>query len=179
MKRETIIHNGIKFYRYPESKNLGTRNYFKAVLILHREIYKEAHGSIPIGMHVHHKDGNALNNTLENLELLDGREHSRHHALSQNHWRVRTKITCKFCGKIAIKSFSNKNKEADYCSLRCLSRSVIEANKKPLREVSCLSCGKTFKTRIARQKCCSRKCIAKWHNNHSRKERRKSGKYLS
>ena len=31
--------------------------------------------------HVHHKDGNRNNNRLSNLELLDGVEHNRRHAI--------------------------------------------------------------------------------------------------
>lgn len=35
--------------------------------LLHRLVYEDAHGKIPDGYHVHHKDGNKINNVLSNL----------------------------------------------------------------------------------------------------------------
>ena len=46
----------------------------------YREIYRKHFGEIPEGYHVHHKDGNPLNNDPHNLELLTAEEHSRAHA---------------------------------------------------------------------------------------------------
>jgi hypothetical protein len=42
---------------------------------LHRDVWTAAFGQIPGGCHIHHRDGNVLNNRLENLECLDAREH--------------------------------------------------------------------------------------------------------
>lgn len=42
---------------------------------LHRLIWEKAYGSIPKGHHIHHKDGNRLNNSLENLECISHAEH--------------------------------------------------------------------------------------------------------
>ena len=53
--------------------------------LLHRLIYEEAHGKIPNGYHVHHKDGNKLNNSIDNLELLEKREHHSLHSTGYNH----------------------------------------------------------------------------------------------
>ena len=52
---------------------------------------------IPTHIHVHHRDGNKLNDTHKNLELIDVREHSRHHAKNQG--RGYTNIVCSSCGK--------------------------------------------------------------------------------
>lgn len=46
---------------------------------VHRLIYEEAYGPIPKGYHIHHKDGNKLNNDLSNLEILTASEHIRLH----------------------------------------------------------------------------------------------------
>lgn len=45
----------------------------------HRAIWEEAHGPIPSGYHVHHKDGNRHNNSLKNLELVRANEHGQMH----------------------------------------------------------------------------------------------------
>lgn len=46
---------------------------------LHREVYEMHYGPIPSGYIVHHKDGNKLNNSIENLELLSRAEHASVH----------------------------------------------------------------------------------------------------
>lgn len=46
---------------------------------LHVFVYELHHGSIPAGYHVHHKDGNKLNNAIGNLELIHGSKHSKIH----------------------------------------------------------------------------------------------------
>lgn len=42
---------------------------------LHRDAWVAAFGPIPGGCHIHHKDGNVLNNRLENLECMPAGEH--------------------------------------------------------------------------------------------------------
>lgn len=47
--------------------------------LLHRRIWADAHGPIPDGHDVHHKDGDWRNNVLENLECLPTRVHRSAH----------------------------------------------------------------------------------------------------
>jgi hypothetical protein len=42
---------------------------------LHRDVWKAAFGVIPAGCHIHHKDGNVLNNRLHNLECIEAGQH--------------------------------------------------------------------------------------------------------
>lgn len=42
---------------------------------LHRDAWRLAFGEIPAGCHIHHRDGNVLNNSLENLECMPASEH--------------------------------------------------------------------------------------------------------
>jgi hypothetical protein len=46
----------------------------------HRRVWRQAHGPIPRGYVVHHKDGDGFNNDLSNLELMEKSEHARMHA---------------------------------------------------------------------------------------------------
>ena len=46
----------------------------------HRIVWEQAHGPIPPGYIIHHKDGNGKNNSLDNLELMTRREHVKHHS---------------------------------------------------------------------------------------------------
>ena len=87
MPSESIIFNGIKFRRYPQSKNRTERVYYvphsghrrKGVGRLHEEVYKTFYGTIPKGFCIHHKDENPLNNDPANLELLLRADHQRKH----------------------------------------------------------------------------------------------------
>ena len=85
---EIIIFKGIKFRRYPDSKNMSNRKYFycgsqyysKGIRTLHREIWKDKNGKIPEGFQVHHKDDNTLNNDISNLILVYEKDHSSYHS---------------------------------------------------------------------------------------------------
>lgn len=77
------------------SKKEGNHN-----KLLHRLIYEEVHGKIPDGYHVHHKDGNKLNNSIDNLELLEKRKHHSLHSTGYNHTtKVRTLLSDQKKGK--------------------------------------------------------------------------------
>jgi len=45
-----------------------------------RQVWRHAHGPIPAGYHVHHKDGDFTNNALENLECVEGKAHNSEHS---------------------------------------------------------------------------------------------------
>ncbi len=45
----------------------------------HRLVWINNYGEIPLGMVVHHKDGNGKNNELSNLELIKKKEHTKLH----------------------------------------------------------------------------------------------------
>lgn len=49
----------------------------------HRKVLHDAGVEIPEGWHVHHRNGNKLDNRLENLEVLPAAEHHRRHAREQ------------------------------------------------------------------------------------------------
>lgn len=84
---DQVVFRGVTFRRYPDSNNWAERSYFtpgigdrqRGIQRLHQEVWKEAHGPIPDGHHVHHRDENPLNNSIDNLECLPGREHHSHH----------------------------------------------------------------------------------------------------
>ena len=61
------------YYRITSRKEGNFQKY------LHRLIFEEFYGWIPDGYHVHHKDGNKLNNCIMNLQLIKKDEHHRLH----------------------------------------------------------------------------------------------------
>lgn len=47
--------------------------------INYRNIYEKHYGPIPDGYHIHHRDGNHLNNKIENLQCVSPQEHYEIH----------------------------------------------------------------------------------------------------
>lgn len=45
----------------------------------HRLIWEQHFGKIPEGMIIHHKDGNKMNNDIDNLQMVDVTEHNNIH----------------------------------------------------------------------------------------------------
>lgn len=80
---------------------------------LHKVIWIKANGAVPSGYIVHHKNGNKLDNRLENLEILTAQQHAEHH----NQKWPREK-TCVICG-IAFVPKPTKRKIAQTCGWNC------------------------------------------------------------
>lgn len=79
---EVVVYNGMRYRRYPESKNRSMRVYYSdsKYNVLHHAVWADAHGPVPAGHCIHHKDGNPLNNSIENLEAMSRSDHTRMHA---------------------------------------------------------------------------------------------------
>lgn len=71
-RKFTLRENGY----YAETS--GEREY------LHRAIWIDAHGAIPAGYEVHHRDENKSHNSLGNFELLTAIEHQKRHGFRGN-----------------------------------------------------------------------------------------------
>lgn len=63
-------------------------------ILEHRWIWQQRHGPIPKDYVIHHKNGNKLDNRLENLDLMSRPTHSGHH--SPRTWNADGKV-CKGC----------------------------------------------------------------------------------
>jgi hypothetical protein len=81
---ETVEFNGNTYRRYPESKRRQHRVYFqyhdcskKSPRYLHRDVWMFHNGPIPKGHHIHHVDGNPLNNSINNLMCVDEATHRK------------------------------------------------------------------------------------------------------
>lgn len=61
---------------------------------------------------------------------------------------------CECCGKSFV--VSGKSLKKKYCSDRCRHKANYRYEKKPLAEIVCLNCGKTFmQTKIKQKYCCN------------------------
>jgi hypothetical protein len=118
-------------------------------------VWEFFNGEIPENHHIHHKDKDKSNNSIDNLELLSASEHSKHHA-KENEW---------------VGSESNKNqlREAGKKSAEWhASKAGIEWHSKhgkkswenrELATKNCIVCNTEFKTPFpTRAKFCCRRC---------------------
>ena len=92
-KEEEVWFQGMRFIRYPYSTDPVRQNYYrcrkdKKTVYLHRAVWSEVYGPIPDNFVVHHKDENTSNNSVENLEVLSRKEHTRlHTSMHVPEWR--------------------------------------------------------------------------------------------
>lgn len=98
------------------------------VLSMHRIIYEMHFGPIPIGMQIDHKDGDGLNNLIENIRLATSSENNRNHKIHRNNtsglkgvcwdkksrkWRANIRFDCKL---IHLGLFNTKDEAySAYC----------------------------------------------------------------
>jgi hypothetical protein len=122
MVSETVEFRGLQFHRYPYSKFRVKREYYRhgqRGILLHRAVWEYHNGPIPKGMAIHHIDGNADNNAIENLECVDYHIHGAFHAGEAS--AIKRHGVCVYCKK----PFFRQN-TAKYCSNRCLSKISVE-----------------------------------------------------
>lgn len=110
-------------------------------LRLHRYIWEHEYGSIPDGFHIHHKDEDKSNNSLDNLELIDGRKHASYHAkerVEQNYNDVVDKLL-----KYAVPKSKEWHSSQEGKEWHSAHHKETIANMKE-KEYTCKQCGKVF-----------------------------------
>jgi len=116
--------------------------------------------AVPLGMNIHHIDGNRLNDEKENLMLISHAEHSTKHGQSRK--KDVTKI-CKFCKKeFKIKKWRLKQKtRGTFCSQKCYHSYSKGKNHSRYSRITtvCEQCGNLFEHIPSRKlRFCSTRC---------------------
>ena len=84
--RERVTFQNRIYTRDIDSKYLSRQRYFRRKRydrqtrtykwdLLHRVIWESCHGKIPQDCVIRHRDGNPLNNDIENLDCVTSRDH--------------------------------------------------------------------------------------------------------
>lgn len=154
---DEVEFNGVIYRRYPESPRRSTRLYYRgkrdgAQEFLHRAIWQAAHGVIPDGYEIHHRDGDALNNQLDNLLCLSPTDHSAAHWSPERSERARA-----HAAKIRPLTREWHLSHAGREWHRRHGKRTWE-DREPV-DASCVHCAATFKTYFpTRAKYCSEIC---------------------
>lgn len=131
----------------------------------HRVVWRQAHGPIPPGHHIHHLDGDKQNNRLENLALVENHAHQEIHRAERSlngRWSVAHE-RCVQCG-----TTDRPHQARGLCNL-CHGRQVYKSKaglpSKPSKDrrpadgrwsvahPACVSCGTTEHRHEARGLC--------------------------
>jgi hypothetical protein len=91
-----ILYDGKVYRRNPEAEQRAHRVYYwrhdgnhKSPVSLHRQLWIDNFGPIDRFTHVHHKDGNPLNNRISNLASKDGAKHISDHMRRRTPQQIR------------------------------------------------------------------------------------------
>lgn len=166
-KSERIDFKGIAFYRYPDSKQYPHRNYYQAHQAGRKRGYSSLHVAIwedhyrqkvPEGFHVHHRDGNPLNNDISNLELLSPTEHAKHHGSNISPARRANILKSLEKARIAASEWHGSPEGLEFH--RYIGRLAWE--NKELQSFDCGNCGNAFESYMSWAKFCSPQCGAEF-----------------
>jgi hypothetical protein len=128
----------------------------------HVWVWKNNHGEIEKGFHIHHKDGNKSNNSIENLEKISAFEHLSLHATTpeKKEW---SRNWCETIRPLTKEWHSSEE------GLEWHRQHGIKTweERKPFK-INCLMCGKEIETKTYHQKYCHQNCKAK----HARRLRK-------
>ena len=160
---ETVVFNGKRYNRYPESPNPAHRRYFaRSGARLHRDVWIFHNGPIPEGMHVHHIDGDTGNNDISNLACVSRKEHWRLHA-EELSARNRTPEQRKHLDGIRSKASEwHKSEEGREWhrrhALTSLSKSWGKPRDLPQIAMRCVWCGKETMAKSQKRLFCTSTC---------------------
>lgn len=159
-KAETFEWNGLVWRRWPESTRLSSRAYFKnKTTWLHRAVWEHHYGPIPKGFHVHHKDGNSLNNDISNLECMAPGEHHRHHGAAASDDVKAKRLAALGKAQLAAAKWHSSPKGREWHRRHA---KAIAANR-PDVVVQCEVCGVQFEAKHANRRVCGGTCYARRH----------------
>ena len=175
---DSIIFNGITFRRYPLSERADCRNYYRCdgrfrkhgIAYLHHEVWKFYNGEIPEGYHVHHKDGNTLNNDISNLEILAGYDHLSLHG--KQRWQdedARAKGLEQLDAIRPLTKEWHKSDAGHEWHVEHGKRVAAEQARRSKKIVVCEQCGNLFEVAPfveGRARFCSDKCYAKYRRDN-------------
>ena len=126
----------------------------------HVWVWKKCKGEIEKGFHIHHKDGNKSNNSIENLEKMSAADHLSFHStkmFEDEEFRKKRVKHLEVIRPLTKKWHRSKEGAAWHKKQGKLCWDLREP-----RVFKCGQCDKQFKSKTFHSKFCSGKCKSKW-----------------
>jgi hypothetical protein len=167
----SIIYKGTRYYIQTTGKYYSSRNPVQGTRSLHRRIWIEHHGSIPVGMDIHHIDGDWKNNDISNLKCVEESRHlSKHTKASFRNKEYRKAVEAG--RQKAIKAAVAWHRSAEGKEWHSQHGKEAWIGRKKFI-VKCATCGKPFKASFKRAKHCSKSCTNRYTREHSKRVQKK------
>lgn len=178
MRRDTVVFNGDRYHRYPDSEHSHLQNYYWAhpeqgsPISLHREKWKHHNGEIPDDHVIHHKDGDHTNNDIENLECMPKSEHMSMHTEERFEDEEYLERQKEHLAEIREKATEwHQSEEGQQWHTEHYERVKEELHKRRYTH-ECVVCGEEYEsTRESKTKFCSRSCENKDQYQRYQEER--------
>lgn len=127
---------------------------------LHREVWQYHNGEVPSGYHVHHIDGDRSNNSIENLALMEGRDHLSEHMKAPD--RVEHSKKAIEIARVAASKWHGSEDGREWHS----HHGKENWQKREMQTYICTECGKEFQTKHifgeGQNRFCSNKCKTRY-----------------
>ncbi len=155
-----MIQQRIFYRNYTFSKHPKQPYYYATVKqrkqSLHRYMYECEVGKIPEGYHIHHKDENPYNNTIDNFELIDGSEHLSMHSKKRDR---ATMLRLAETGREYAKEWHGSPEGIEWHKNHA---KAIGFGHLTYGDHNCEYCGTTFLRKQANGRFCSNNCKSGW-----------------
>ena len=145
------------WYYLSQSK---TNEWRKEAKMLHRVIWEEKNGEIPKWYVIHHKDHNSLNNSIDNLEIMEKSLHCSYHTkemFKDDEYRTKQEKHLEEIRPLAAE-WHKSNEWKDWHK-KHYDESLW---KKESKSFICLYCWNQFNSKHYNPKYCSKQCHYEW-----------------
>ncbi len=150
---EHQIHFEKKFYLDQKTGYWICTN--KKKIRAHRWVWQNNYGKIEKGFHIHHKDGNKSNNSIENLEKISAFEHLSLHASNPKN-KERSSKWCDIIRPLTKEWHASKEGLEWH-----RNHGINTWNNRKSFKINCLFCDIEIETKTFHQKYCHQNCKAK------------------
>lgn len=118
-----VIKKGDYLYALVPDHPNATRNGY---VLMHRVVMENHLGRLlEKNEIVHHLDEDKHNNAIENLQVMDSKEHNRMHSSTD---RTIVELVCPCCGKTFSRELRNVHGGLSFCSRSCNGKYQRERN---------------------------------------------------
>jgi len=125
----------------------------------HAWVWINNRGSIPKGCHIHHKDGDKSNNSIENLELMAQSEHLKLHMLTPERRKQSKDAADKY--RHLTKAWHASEEGRAWHKAHGI---IAWSERKPIT-ITCKVCNNQAQTKTYHQEFCSNSCKSKWRRD--------------